>query len=41
VNGIGLILAGELAGEEEETFAGTGLNCDFGSCGVLYRPGCL
>ncbi|MGD9100529.1 MAG: MBL fold metallo-hydrolase [Anaerolineae bacterium] len=38
VNGIELILAGALVGEEEETFAGTGLNCDFGSCSVLYRP---
>lgn len=38
VNGIQLILAGEITGETEETFAGNGLRCDFGSCSILYRP---
>jgi glyoxylase-like metal-dependent hydrolase (beta-lactamase superfamily II) len=38
VDGIGKILAGELVGEPEETFAGNGLRCDFGTCGILYNP---
>jgi hydroxyacylglutathione hydrolase len=38
VAGIGRILAGELVGQEEKTFAGDGLRCDFGSCGIVYRP---
>lgn len=38
VAGIGRILAGELVGREEKTFAGDGLRCDFGSCGIVYRP---
>jgi len=38
VNGIEKILAGELIGELEETFAGVGLRCDFGTCGILYNP---
>jgi hydroxyacylglutathione hydrolase len=38
VVGIGRILTGELVGQEEKTFAGDGLRCDFGSCGIVYRP---
>ncbi|MFL7795052.1 MAG: MBL fold metallo-hydrolase [Anaerolineae bacterium] len=38
IAGIGRILAGELVGREEKTFAGDGLRCDFGSCGIVYRP---
>jgi glyoxylase-like metal-dependent hydrolase (beta-lactamase superfamily II) len=38
VNGIASILNGERVGREESTFAGDGLRCDFGTCGVLYRP---
>jgi hydroxyacylglutathione hydrolase len=38
VVGIGCILTGELVGREEKTFAGDGLRCDFGSCGIVYRP---
>jgi len=38
VVGIGKILVGELTGEPEETFAGNGLRCDFGTCGI---PCCL
>ncbi|MBN1814644.1 MAG: MBL fold metallo-hydrolase [Anaerolineae bacterium] len=38
VAGIGCILTGELVGREEKTFAGDGLRCDFGSCGIVYRP---
>jgi hypothetical protein len=38
VTGIGRILAGELVGREEKTFAGDGLRFDFGSCGIVYRP---
>ncbi|MBN1976874.1 MAG: MBL fold metallo-hydrolase [Anaerolineae bacterium] len=38
IDGIGRILAGELVGREEKTFAGDGLRCDFGSCGIVYRP---
>jgi hydroxyacylglutathione hydrolase len=38
VAGIGRTLAGELVGREEKTFAGDGLRCDFGSCGIVYRP---
>ncbi len=38
VAGIERILAGELVGREERTFAGDGLRCDFGSCGIVYRP---
>jgi glyoxylase-like metal-dependent hydrolase (beta-lactamase superfamily II) len=38
IKGIGKILAGELVGEPEETFAGNGLRCDFGTCGILYKP---
>jgi hydroxyacylglutathione hydrolase len=38
VIGIERILAGELVGQEEKTFAGDGLRCDFGSCGVVYCP---
>jgi len=37
VDGVASILTGERAGREEKTFAGDGLHCDFGSCGVLYR----
>ena len=36
--GIGRILKGEIAGREEKTFAGNGLRCDFGTCGIVYRP---
>jgi hydroxyacylglutathione hydrolase len=38
VTGVAAILAGELVGRGEKTFAGNGLRCDFGTCGVLYRP---
>lgn len=38
VVGIESILAGESVGQEEKTFAGDGLRCDFGSCSILYRP---
>jgi glyoxylase-like metal-dependent hydrolase (beta-lactamase superfamily II) len=38
VAGIGRILAGEFVGREEKTFVGDGLRCDFGSCGIVYRP---
>ena len=38
VAGIGRILTGELVGREEKTFAGDGLRCDFGWCGIVYRP---
>jgi glyoxylase-like metal-dependent hydrolase (beta-lactamase superfamily II) len=38
VNGIASILSGECVGREETTFAGDGLSCDFGSCGILYKP---
>ena len=38
IDGIGCILAGELVGREEKTFAGDGLRCDFGLCGIVYRP---
>ena len=38
VIGVGAILAGELVGQEEKTFAGDGLRCDFDTCGILYRP---
>jgi glyoxylase-like metal-dependent hydrolase (beta-lactamase superfamily II) len=41
IDGIGRILAGELVGQVEKTFAGDGLRCDFGSCGIVYRPGRL
>ncbi len=37
VDGVALILSGDLVGTEEKTFAGSGLQCDFGSCSVLYR----
>jgi len=38
VAGIERILAGELVGRKERTFVGDGLRCDFGSCGIVYRP---
>jgi len=38
VAGIERILAGELVGQEEKTFAGDGLRCDFDLCGIVYRP---
>jgi glyoxylase-like metal-dependent hydrolase (beta-lactamase superfamily II) len=38
IDGTGRILAGELVGREEKTFAGDGLRCDFDSCGIVYRP---
>jgi hydroxyacylglutathione hydrolase len=38
VAGIGRILAGELVGRQEKTFAGDGLRCDFDLCGIVYRP---
>lgn len=38
VTGIASILNGERVGCEEKTFAGDGLRCDFGTCGILYRP---
>ena len=37
IEGVASILAGELVGVEESTFAGDGLRCDFGLCGVVYR----
>jgi hydroxyacylglutathione hydrolase len=33
------IVAGELVGRPEKTFAGDGLRCDFGTSGVVYDPG--
>jgi glyoxylase-like metal-dependent hydrolase (beta-lactamase superfamily II) len=38
IDGIGDILAGTVTGKPEHTFAGDGLRCDFGSCGLVYRP---
>jgi hydroxyacylglutathione hydrolase len=38
IAGIGKILKGEIVGRKEKTFAGDGLRCDFGSCGIVYRP---
>lgn len=38
IAGIERILCSEIVGREEHTFAGDGLRCDFGSCGILYRP---
>jgi hydroxyacylglutathione hydrolase len=35
--GVDRILEGTLVGREERTFAGSGLRCDFGSCGIVYR----
>lgn len=37
-SGIEAILEGRIAGRPEKTFAGDGLRCDFGSCGIVYRP---
>jgi hydroxyacylglutathione hydrolase len=37
--GIDRILEGTLVGREEKTFAGNGLRCEFGSCGIVYRAG--
>jgi hydroxyacylglutathione hydrolase len=37
IDGVAAVLSGERVGVEEKTFAGDGLRCDFGSCGVLYR----
>jgi glyoxylase-like metal-dependent hydrolase (beta-lactamase superfamily II) len=37
IDGVASILSGESVGREVKTFAGDGLRCDFGSCGVLYR----
>ena len=37
-DGIGEILMRKRIGEPEETFAGKGLRCDFGTCGILYNP---
>ncbi len=37
VEGIGQIVAGELVGEPEQTFAGDGLRWNYKSLGVLYR----
>jgi hydroxyacylglutathione hydrolase len=37
IDGVAGILSGERVGREESTFAGDGLRCDFGSCGVVYR----
>ncbi len=39
IAGVEAILAGRLVGSEERNFAGSGLRCDLGSCGILYRPG--
>ena len=38
IAGVESILAGRAAGQEERTFAGDGLRCDFGACSLLYRP---
>ena len=38
IAGIERILEGEIVGRQEHTFAGDGLRCDFGSCGIIYRP---
>jgi hydroxyacylglutathione hydrolase len=37
IAGVDGILEGRLVGREEKTFAGNGLRCDFGSCGIVYR----
>ena len=37
VTGIQRILHNEISGSEEHTFAGDGLRCDFGTCGIVYR----
>jgi hydroxyacylglutathione hydrolase len=37
ITGIEQILEGKVQGREEKTFAGDGLRCDFGSCGIVYR----
>ncbi len=36
--GVEAILDGRAIGQLEQTFAGDGLRCDFGSCGIVYRP---
>jgi glyoxylase-like metal-dependent hydrolase (beta-lactamase superfamily II) len=36
--GVDSILAGECVGREATTFAGDGLQCDFGTCSILYKP---
>jgi hydroxyacylglutathione hydrolase len=36
-DGVDGILDGTLVGRDEKTFAGDGLRCDFGSCGIVYR----
>jgi len=38
VAGVESILDGRLVGSPHKTFAGDGLRCDFGSCGIVYRP---
>jgi hydroxyacylglutathione hydrolase len=38
INGIEDIVAGRATGRPEHTFAGDGLRCDFGDCGLIYRP---
>jgi hypothetical protein len=38
LHGIEDILAGTVTGKPERTFAGDGLSCDFGTCGLIYRP---
>ena len=38
IAGVERILDGKIVGTEEKTFAGDGLRCDFGSCGLVYRP---
>jgi hydroxyacylglutathione hydrolase len=37
-HGIERILRGKVVGKEEHTFAGDGLRCDFGTCGIVYNP---
>ena len=39
ITGVGRILSGELVGHPEFNYAGEGLLCEFGTTGVIYRPG--
>jgi hydroxyacylglutathione hydrolase len=36
--GVAAVIDGRLVGQPERTFAGDGLRCDFGQCGLVYRP---
>lgn len=37
IDGVAEVVSGQRVGVETKTFAGDGLRCDFGSCGVVYR----